>query len=83
MSRHCTMLKIPKFRDWYESRYGNLCEQHDIDYELGEKWHGDKKLFTSIWFKNTLLDKVMAVLTFAAVQLPWVWVEYLWKKNNE
>lgn len=80
MARHCTLLKIPKFRDWFENRYGLLCAMHDADYDNKDKFNGDIRLFKGMIYKKQPFDYIFATGTFIAVQLPWVWIEYLWKK---
>lgn len=36
--RYCTMPKIPWFRNWFESKFGDLCEAHDKAYGIGGQW---------------------------------------------
>ena len=82
-SRHCTLLKIPYFRDWFERRYGGLCRAHDIDYYLAfGKLAADVRLFKGIARKGRWYDLPLAVGTIIAVQLPWVWIEYIYKKGT-
>lgn len=74
------MLNIPWFRDWFERMYGVLCEGHDFLYEQGQKLYGDWWMFCSMWSRGRWFDYPLAIGTIIFVQLPWVWVEYLWKK---
>lgn len=30
---HCTMPKIPWFRNWYNEQFKDLCEEHDRAYQ--------------------------------------------------
>lgn len=74
---------IPFFRNWFEDQFGDLCYMHDFKYKyaLG-------KLEADVALSNQIRKRghpILCVLTFLAVNLPWVWVEYLYKKykNNE
>lgn len=34
--RHCSIPGIPYLRDWVESMFGDICEEHDIAYADGK-----------------------------------------------
>lgn len=81
MSRHCTLLAIPWFRDFYERNYSTLCESHDEMYAAAiGKLKADWYMVSDMWRMGRWFDYPMAIGTFLIVQLPWVWGEYLWKK---
>ncbi|MGL4999515.1 MAG: hypothetical protein ACRC5T_11150 [Cetobacterium sp.] len=37
MPNKCTVPKLLGFNHWFQSRFGDLCEQHDLAY-LTRKW---------------------------------------------
>lgn len=74
----CTMPDIPWFKDWFNERFGDLCEAHDEAYAQRLC-----KICSDYWLAHGIADRGflwLSFLTFLAVQLPWVWAEYLWKK---
>ena len=74
------MPNIPWFRDWFEETFGHLCELHDEGYDKGTC----KICYDLIFFKEMVKIKkryvFVAILTFLAVQAPWVWIE--WYNNK-
>lgn len=71
--RYCTMPKIPWFRDWFEAKFGDLCEKHDLQY--ASITTVEDKIQSDFWFaKEVALRGYMflAILSLIAFQLPWV-----------
>ena len=72
--RYCTMPNIPWFRDWFESKFGDLCYRHD-------RWYETKvpKLEADKWFCAYIYKRgywYLVPFVFLAVNLPWVWWSY-------
>lgn len=73
MSRHCTMPRILGLREWYERRFGDLCERHDRDYASGVKrQHADLMMAAAIMERGY---PVLALLTYWFVRL-FGWMHY-------
>ena len=69
--RYCTMPAIPVFRNWFEVKFGDLCQRHDLGYAAG-----DCKLCHDKVFAGAIASRghpVLAAFVFIAVNLPWVW----------
>lgn len=91
--RFCTMPKDPfGFRDWFESKFGDLCEIHDKAYKKGYNY-GGCKLCSDFRFITGIAERGNPFLAFwvlFAVQMPWLWwkwIRYTYrgvydKKNN-
>jgi hypothetical protein len=80
---HCTLPKIFRFKNWFEREYGDLCRVHDFMYaSFSGKLRSDVQLFRFMWRLGRWHDYPMAIGAFLAVQLPWVWAEYLIKKKK-
>lgn len=48
--RTCTIPKIFGLRDWFENRFGDLCERHDFEYSNRTgKWSADMRLVRGMW----------------------------------
>lgn len=74
------MPNIPVFRDWFEKRFGDLCELHDWDYQ-----HTKCKLCADSRFVHAIKERgypYLAILVWFAVQLPWVWMAYYKEKPH-
>lgn len=72
------MPKIPWFKTWFQNKFGELCEVHDAQYDEGKC-----KLCADYWLSGEIAWRgypFLSVCTFIAVQMPWVWLEYLYKK---
>ena len=43
--RYCTIPSLFNLRNWFEKNFGDLCEQHDLDYVIraGSRVEADKK----------------------------------------
>lgn len=79
--RYCTMPKIPWFRDWFESKFGDLCEKHDTQYRhisaIDEpvvfkkrfKHESDFGFALSVALRGYVALAILALIFF---QLPWV-----------
>ena len=71
--RYCTMPKIPWFRDWFEGKFGDLCEAHDAEYVAIEdqesKYWSDFKFACKIAQRGYFWFAIGALLL---VSLPWV-----------
>jgi len=74
------MPNIPWFRDWFENKFGDLCNEHDKDYMMGRcKLCSDCALVNGIiklgfWW--------LVIPVFIAVNLPWVWIKYYKKRRK-
>ena len=77
--RYCTMPNIPFFRDWFESKFSDLCYMHDCQYAM----HFGKFQADRIFVKNIINRGYwwLALPVFLAINLPWVWFNY-WKANK-
>ena len=82
--RYCTMPKLPfGFREWFESKFGDLCEIHDADYKRGYA-SGGCKLCSDFKFIVKIAQRghpILALFVFLAVQVPWLW--WKWIKNDD
>lgn len=71
---NCTMPKIPYFRDWFESKFSDLCNMHDLGYV-----YLDCKLCCDFRLAAGIAERgypFIGLLTFFAVNLPWVWIKW-------
>ena len=76
----CTMPKIPFFRDWFEERFGDLCERHDAEYAFGDcKLCADWRFVLEIGKRGYW---PLVPFVFLAVNLPWVWLEYFFDRRK-
>lgn len=71
----CTVPKLFGMKDWFEKRFGDLCEAHDYWYvhRTMSKWEADKRLARGMWKRGY---KTLSVITFIACQTPyafWLW----------
>jgi len=81
--RFCTLPKLPfGGREWFESKFGDLCEVHDQDYKKGYQYGGCKLCrdwrFTFIIARRG--HPFIAIGAFVIVQAPWLW--WKWIKND-
>jgi hypothetical protein len=82
MPRYCTLPKDPfGFRNWYEKKFGDLCKLHDEAYAIG--YGGGKcKLCADFEFALGISKRghqFIALLSFIAVQMPWLWWKWVRK----
>lgn len=66
------MPAIPLFRDWYERKFGDLCEAHDNVTDC--KMCGDWRFVRDIAKRGYLF---IAIPTWIAVNMPWVWFDFM------
>lgn len=74
------MPKIPFFKEWFNGKFSDLCAEHDAEYAAGTC-----KLCSDYYLAAGIAGRgygMLSILTFLAVQLPWVWGWYLWNKYN-
>lgn len=71
--RFCTMPNIPFLRDWFEGKFGDLCEAHDMVYTTmllkQEKDESDFEFAKGVAMRGHVW---LAILALIAFQLPWV-----------
>ena len=63
----CTMPWMPfRFRDWFNRKFGDLCEQHDFNYKSGyNRAMADRELTSAILLRGY---PFMALLTYIFVR---------------
>lgn len=71
---HCTLPTIFHVREWFERKFGDICELHDYGYvmRLG-KWRTDKMFYKAIWERG---PKVLIVPTFLFFNTFGFWYYY-------
>ena len=71
--RYCTMPKIPYFRKWFESNFGDLCAIHDMEYQ--KITNRQEKKVADFTFAMKIAERghlFFALIALIAVSLPWV-----------
>lgn len=68
MARKCTIPKIFGLREWFESRFGDLCEYHDLAYveRKGLRIVADYQFAKGMWMRGY---RWLAVPSFLAVYM--------------
>jgi hypothetical protein len=69
--RYCTMPAIPWFRDWFEGKFGDLCEAHDDVKRC--KLCGDWRFIRGIASRGYWY---LVPFVYMAINMPWVWFEF-------
>jgi hypothetical protein len=70
----CTLPKIPWFRDWFNRKFGDLCELHDFNYQSRyPRKKADIELCASIMLRGY---PVLAFLTYVFVRIIGCWHYY-------
>ena len=66
--RHCTLPAIFHIREWFENKFGDVCEIHDHMYteRLG-KWNADKHFYKAIWKRGPRLFIIPVFVFFNTV----------------
>lgn len=74
----CSVPRLFGLRDWFENRFGHLCDRHDRDYmtKTVGKWKADMRFVRGMW---ALDYRALAVLSWLAFQTPWAW--WLWIRD--
>lgn len=69
----------PSFKRWFDKRFGDLCDEHDMYYRMKNKCYvtkqyADKTLAKGIWERGY---KILAIATWCFCQtVGW----YYWKR---
>lgn len=64
---NCTMPFVPKFRKWFNNKFGDLCHQHDVAYERGiDRKQADYRLASQIMLREYAILSIL-VLIFVRV----------------
>ena len=72
--RSCTVPKIFGFRKWFESRFHELCVNHDYAYSIkAGKLRSDKILSMQMHKRGYT---TLGLLTFVILQSPFGWYNY-------
>lgn len=71
---HCTLPTVFHIREWFERKFGDVCEIHDYMYEtkLG-KWKADKMFYKAIWKRG---PKILIIPTFLFFNTLGIWYYY-------
>lgn len=72
MSSFYTIPNIPWFRDWFEGKFGDLCEAHDsvIDCKVCGDWAFIRGIARrGYWY--------LAPPVWLAINMLWVWFEFI------
>ena len=74
MARYCTIPKILGFRKWFEKRFQECCQEHDVDYVEQEisRYDADRKMYNCMKAKGY---KVFGAITYYGFLRPlgWLW----------
>ena len=62
---HCTLPTIFHIREWFERKFGDICELHDYAYtlQLG-KWKADTMFYKAIWERGPKIAIIPMFLFF-------------------
>ena len=65
---HCTLPTVLHIREWFERKFGDICELHDYAYtmRLG-KWEADKMFYKAIWQRGPKLFIIPVFILFNTV----------------
>lgn len=73
MPRYCTIPAIFGLRKWFESRFSDLCQHHDLTYEArhGTRRRADLELYAGMVKRGYPLTGVLSYLVIRAIG--WYW----------
>jgi hypothetical protein len=65
LRHHCTIPTIFHVREWFERKFGDICEAHDAAYVLRSgKWKADKMFYKAIWERGPIVLIIPTFLFF-------------------
>jgi len=71
---HCTLPTIFHVREWFERKFGDICELHDYAYTMRVgKWKADTLFYKAIWQRG---PKVLIIPTFILFNTIGFWYYY-------
>lgn len=71
---HCTLPTIFHVREWFERKFGDICELHDYAYQMRVgKWSADKMFYKAIWERG---PKILIIPTFLFFNTAGFWYYY-------
>ena len=71
---HCTLPSVFHIREWFERKFGDVCEMHDHLYQMKMgKWNADKMFYKAIWQRG---PKIFIIPVFVLFNTLGIWYYY-------